>query len=305
MNRNTLVVIGLDAADYEIAKRWECSNILLENHHELETFAHTKDYPITAEVWPTIATGKMPDEGGQGGKRGSDWGGMMGLANRVAKMTLPKSTRAKIGRYLRNGKEVDSHFDPTGDDHLFGNGAVYNWPGITPAQNWARSEHWLEEFNNGEISDIEFLRRQIAFTGEELGWAIAMSRTWLPIVGTRCHILDHTGHAWCKQEDKLRIAYEMVDEMIEILLCEKYVGDIIIVSDHGIQVSCVGDSNPGMHSWRAMFGTNIDGILPDHVKEVRKWIQNETPEPPEIDGSWFESNMNTPTEHLKDLGYIQ
>lgn len=305
MSGTTLVVVGLDAADYELARRWDCRNILLENHDGIETFAHTKEYPITAEVWPAIATGRTPDEGGQAGQRGSDWDGVMGLANAAARLVLPQATRARIGRYLRNGREVDDHFGPTDDDHVFAAGAVYNWPGITPAQNWARSEHWLDRFDDGELSDLEFLRRQMAFTGEELGWALGMSRTWLPMVGTRCHVLDHAGHAWANQEEKLRTAYEMVDGMVERLRGDPAVGEVVVVSDHGMQVGFADDPDPGTHSWRAMVSTTLDGPLPDHVRAVRSWLESEMPEPDGINDAWGESTMDTPTEHLRDLGYIE
>lgn len=302
----TVVVLGLDALDTELAERWDCGNLLLDRHGGIETFAHTKEYPITSEVWPTIATGKLPSEGGHAGTRGSDWEGLLGVADSLAKVVLPQSVRAEIGRYLRNGREVDAHFGPTDGDHLFADGAVYNWPGITPAQNWARSERWLATLYDGELSDVEFLRRQAALTGEEFGWAIGMSDTWLPIVGTRSHILDHAGHAWCQREEKLRKAYEVVDDMVEVLLFAEHVDDIVVVSDHGIQTSFLGDDEPGSHSWRATIATTVavEGPLPEHVVDVRSWVDQYVPDAIGPEAEWDGRTIDTPTEHLEDLGYI-
>lgn len=46
----TLAVIALDAADYRLARQWNCENILLDNPGRIETFAYSKDKPITLEV---------------------------------------------------------------------------------------------------------------------------------------------------------------------------------------------------------------------------------------------------------------
>lgn len=64
---NTVCVLALDAADHELATRWECDNLLLDEHAELGTFAHTKDVPYTPEVWATVATGAGPEEHGVSG----------------------------------------------------------------------------------------------------------------------------------------------------------------------------------------------------------------------------------------------
>jgi predicted AlkP superfamily phosphohydrolase/phosphomutase len=60
----TLTVLGIDAADYRLARQWDCSNILLGNSQEIQTFSYSLDVPATLEVWPTIATGKLPQEHG-------------------------------------------------------------------------------------------------------------------------------------------------------------------------------------------------------------------------------------------------
>lgn len=299
----TLVVIGLDAADYALAKRWDCENILQTNNDKIETFSHTKDRPITAEVWPAIANGKLPDEGGKEGKRGSDWDGLMSIASTVGKKTLPKDWQIEIGRYLRVGQEVPEHYGPVENDHAFAEGAAFNWPGITPAKNWSRAHYWYMKQHTGEITDIEFLRHEVALTGQELGWAYSMSKLELPIVATRCHILDHAGHAWCYDEEKYRETYEMVDEMIGEMFSD-YPDDIVIVSDHGMQTEFTDDEDPGTHSWRSMVSTNFDSDLPEKVQDFREWVEWKMPRSGEL-GVWGEDTTDgATTEQLKNLGYI-
>lgn len=301
----TLVVVGLDAADHHLVSKWGLENLQLERFGRLETFAHTADTPLTAEVWPAMATGKHPEEMEQGGRRGDDWSGTLAVANRIAKLVLPQSTRTTVGRYLRTGREVDAHYGPSGGDHVFADGAVYNWPGITPAKNWSRSEVWLQRYHDGELTDLEFFRRQMALTGEELGWAAAMAGTWLPIVGTRCHALDHLGHAWAAHPDKLETAYRRIDELVETLRESPHVTDIVVCSDHGMQTTVLADDAPGGHSWRAMFATTNDDPIPDSVMGVRAWLEERTTHQTDMPSNWREYTMDTPSDRLRELGYIE
>lgn len=301
----TLVVVGLDAADYRLLKKWDLENLLLENHGPLETFAHSKDIPITSEVWPAIATGRLPEDGGTNGTRGSDWSGVMGVLESVASRTLPQSIRTTLGRYLRAGKTVEEHFLPAEGDHAFNEGVVYNWPGVTPATNWARSETWLARLNDGEISDADFLRVQMGLTGEELGWALAMSSCWYPIVATRCHILDHAGHAWASQPEKLRSVYERVDDLVGMLRESPSVSNLVICSDHGMETAVTGDPSPGTHSWEAYVASTRDEELPETVGAIRPWLEGIRPESTAIDKEWQGGSVDTDESHLRDLGYIQ
>lgn len=301
----TLVVVGLDAADYRLLKEWELENLLLDNHGKLETFAHTKEIPITSEVWPAIATGRLPGDGGTSGTRGSDWSGVMSIIESIANKTVPISIRKSVGRYLRAGKTVEEHYLPTNGDHAFSGGVVYNWPGITPAKNWARSETWLERLNDDEITDADFLQVQMGLTGEELGWAMGMANCWVPIVATRCHALDHAGHAWARQPEKLRSVYERVDKLVSTLRESEGVTDLLLCSDHGMETSVTDDPSPGRHSWNAYIGTTKEGDLPAAVEDVRWWIDRNRPPQPSVESEWRGGTVDTDESHLRDLGYIQ
>lgn len=318
----TLAVLGLDAADPRLAERWDCEHLLLDAHGGLETFAHSRDTPLTAEVWPVVATGRMPGEGdGAGGKRGSDWSGPLAVADSAGKRLVPQSWRATVGRYLRVGRPGDAMFGPdendgdSGDgdhvgersaaDHAFADGAVYNWPGLTPTRNWKRAEYWLEQFHDGAIDDRAFLRRQLAFTGQEVGWLAAMAQAGLPIVGVHAHVLDHAGHAWARQPEKLRTAYEQVDRLAGMVRTHDAVTDLVVCSDHGMQTAVTDDDEPGHHSFEGLFATTAGGDLPAHVADVRAWLEAHTPAAEPLGESWDEGDFDTPTEHLRDLGYIE
>lgn len=348
----TLAVLGLDAADPRLAERWDCANLLLDAHGDLESFAHSRDTPLTAEVWPVVATGRMPGEDGEsGGKRGADWTGPLAVADSVAKWVVPQSWRSTVGRYLRVGRPGDAMFGPdgsgsapgrgatdagpgdgpsgdpsggdaagsaptagdraTGDaagtarDHAFSEGAVYNWPGLTPTRNWKRAEYWLQQYYDGAIDDGAFLRRQLAFTGQEVGWLAAMAQAGLPVVGVHAHVLDHAGHAWARQPGKLRTAYEHVDRLAGLVRRHDAVSDLVVCSDHGMQTTVTGDDDPGHHSLRGLFATTVDDDLPAHVADVRAWLDRHAPEPEPLGEAWDERGFDTPTEHLRDLGYLE
>lgn len=300
----TLAVLGLDAADHRLLRAWGCDNLLLERAGELEPFAHSRDTPLTAEVWPTIATGRMPDEAEGGGRRGSDWSGGMGLADRVARKVLPRGWRSRLGRYLRLGRPGDAMFGPVEDDHVFADGAVFNWPGLTPTWTWKRAEHWLEEFHDGAIDDRAFLRRELAFTGQEMGWLAGMSRTELPIVGVHVHILDHAGHAWATQPAKLRDCYRHVDDLAGTLLDDDAITELVICSDHGMQTTVTDDPDPGHHSWHGVVAATFDGELPSHVSEMRDWLEAHVPAADPVADHWRTGGFDTTREHLEDLGYL-
>jgi hypothetical protein len=300
----TLTVLGLDAADLRLAREFDCENLLLDRQAKLESFTHARETPLTAEVWPVIASGRMPTDEGEGGKRGSDWSGAMGVLDRLSKLVVPQSWRSDVGRYLRVGKPGEAMFGDDDGDHAFSEGAAFNWPGLTPTRSWKRAEYWLERYHAGDVDDYGFLRRQLAFTGQEVGWLASMSQAGLPIVGAHLHILDHAGHAWARQPEKLRETYEHVDRLAGTLRAHDAVSELVIVSDHGMQTTVTDDGKTGHHHIEGMVASTFDGHLPGHVSDVRGWLETNTPEAEPVGQPWDEGSFDTPTEHLKELGYI-
>jgi hypothetical protein len=106
---DTLAVIALDAADHALLKQWDCKNILLDRHAELETFTGTHDIPITTEVWPTVATGLPPEKHGlvADGEQQS-WGNpILDAASVVSSKVLPASLRASAGEFVQKFRGND------------------------------------------------------------------------------------------------------------------------------------------------------------------------------------------------------
>lgn len=303
MPNETLCVIALDAADYKLAREWDCRNILLDKHGELETFSYSKDGPTTLEVWTSVATGVHPREHGMASTgEQQEWENpLLRVAGRVTPYVLPKDLRVKLGTLFR-GDDDDSvmTFEPTEHDQVFPEGGAYCWPGITPGEHLAETWHWLNLAEQGEIINEELWRRLYANAGKELGWLMGMSHTNQPLVGVHSHILDAAGHAFAERPERLREVYENVDEMLGRV--RKHVDDLVVLSDHGMEVGWInGDEEPGSHSWRAVFATTVDEPLPESVFDVREWLESQITQSNEhVDAA----SLDTTREQLEDLGYL-
>lgn len=299
----TLCVLALDAADYRLAREWDCENILLDTHDELETFSYSKASPVTLEVWTSVATGVHPRVHGiaSTGEQQEWENPILRAANRVAPHVLPKDLRIKLGTMLR-GDDDDSvmTFGTTDHDHFFPEGGAYCWPGVTPAKHLAETWHWLNLAEQGDIPNDELWRRLYGNMGREFGWLMAMSETTLPVVGVHSHVLDAAGHAYARRPERLREVYEDVDEMLARV--REHVDRLVVLSDHGIEVGWVEeDDSPGSHSWRAMVGTTEEGPLPESVLDVREWVEERTGDE---SAALDDASLDTTRDQLKDLGYL-
>lgn len=270
-----LVVLGLDAADLALAQRWQCENLLLKNYHELESFAHSRSFPITTEVWPTVATGRGPDDHGlvANGSQQSWDHPLLRAVSPVVRRLLPVEWRRQIGDSIRKSSlfgDEELSMKRVDGDHAFEDGAVYGWPGLTDAKNLLEAWNLLARFEDGELDDLAFLRALYGNAGEELGWAMAMAKFGTPLVGVHLHVLDAAGHAYAAREDQLRQVYEDVDTMVGAV--RSAVDALVVCSDHGMTVEWL-DDEPGEHSWRAMFATTEEGDLPGSVFDIREWLE--------------------------------
>lgn len=292
-----IVVIALDAADYALAREWDCENILLETYGEIETFTYGTETPSTLEVWPSVATGLHPEDHGIVNKNETAQSWENPVLQMGSKITqyLPNTVRSTLGKpFHRAGQK--KQFQQTDAPHVFEDGYVFSWPGITPAPNL--SEAWNLMFRTDkEDSMAEFEGELFKLFGSEVGWAARMAQTGAPIIGIHSHILDIAGHAYMTREDRLRSVYEQVDEMLGWI--KSSVDNLIIISDHGMQVSWI-DNTTGKHSMRAMFGTTIDGPIPESVFDVKDWLEARKPaKETENEGAGFD----TTAEQLEALGY--
>lgn len=300
MSSSPIVVLGLDAADYALVRKWDCNQILLENHRELKTEAYSLDQPSTFEVWPSIATGVSPVYHGlwlDVEKRESD----NSIHEMLARLNshLPNPVNKRIVDLKREifGNELPT----TNHQHVFDQGAVNNWPGITRSEDFDIQSDAFQRVMAGDLSIDRFRRDQVVYAAQSLGWLLGHVQGGSRIAGVHIHILDYFGHLFGDDPDVLQEIYTIVDDLIGCF--REYFDRFVIISDHGMQSSILReDRNPGEHSWRAMISTNMDGKLPESILDVRSWLEPRIPESVETNETYDASAA--PTEHLKDLGYL-
>lgn len=296
---DTLCVLALDAADYDLLRRFGCENALLEEHHSLEVFAHDFDVPQTTEVWPTVATGLKPEDHGMS-REVRQWENP--LLNTLSSVTavLPTDVRSTLGNIVRLTGAQRSIEQTNATDHVFDH--AFGWPGITPAEHLHEAWQWYNEARDGKLTVAELTTRLRANTGKEFGWLAAMSRSEAAVVGVHSHVLDVAGHLFATDPDRLQSVYEWVDELLGWL--RSYVDRLVVLSDHGMETTVTGDDDPGNHSWRAMIATEgVSEPLPSSVYDVRAWLEENASEIDGRDESAVE--IDDVEQHLADLGYIE
>lgn len=297
----TLAVVALDAADYTLARDWECDNLLLDSHGQLETFTHSFDHPFTPEVWTSVATGTHPEEHDVRDDA-ADWDSLpLQLASKVTQF-LPHDWRNRLGQPFRDrGHEQEIH--QTDAPHAFENGAVLGWPGISNAEHLSEAWSWASRMSNDEMSTDELREQTLGNTGQEFGWLLGMDEVGVPIAGVHSHVLDITGHAFASREENLREYYERIDDMLGWV--RENVDDLVVLSDHGMQVAWLDDDDPGAHSMRSMVAATegVQGELPESVFGVRAWLEENTGSTTATGGD-EDVGMDTAEERLRELGYI-
>lgn len=294
-------VVALDAADYRLAREWDCQNILQTTYKEIETFCYSKPWPLTTEVWTSVATGLHPSEHGISNiDEARDWDSTALAVASKATQYLPIGLRKALGRIVRQGG-AEQTLDQTDADHVFE--AVNGWPGISPASRLNHAWSLMDDVVDGRISDEEFQEQLKIQTAEAIGWLVAKSDCGHRSVGVHIHILDVAGHVYAERPEKLRTVYYWVDDQLGWVrdLCPW----LLILSDHGMQTSATGDDQPGKHSDKALVSGSegINRDLPDSVLDVADWLREEKSDPNERPTSSAE--MDAPREHLEELGYLE
>lgn len=301
---DTLAVVALDAADHALLERWDCENLLLDSHGGLETITGTREIPLTTEVWPTVATGLPPEEHGivANGEQQTWESPLLETASIISSRLLPERARVTAGEVVRNltGNEgTGMQLQQTTEPHPFPEDGVYGWPGLTDASHLLQAWRWLELANEDELSEREMLQNLYENTGQEVGWLVGLADRGFPVLGVHMHVLDVAGHLYADRESGLRRVYERVDELFGVI--RAVFDHILILSDHGIQVSWLNDEDVGNHSLRAYAATAVDDDLPESVFDVRDWIRAHRGTESYDESS---SEFATTEERLRDLGYI-
>ena len=298
-NEQTICLLALDAADYDLLTRWDCENILLEDHSAIETYSHTYEHPSTIEVWTTVATGVGPEE--HGAIMGAmEWSNPILKVGAKAAGLLPTKWREVIGQSAHEWSKAG--YPQTDMPHIFEEGLVGWWPGVTPAEHVVDAVKWTAgSATESGVPQAELWANMKGNAGQSFGFIEGGYDQSVPIVGVHCHMLDTAGHTFCRREEQLRRAYEWVDEKIGLLREE--VDKLIILSDHGMQVDWVEeDDSPGTHSMRSFISTNFDvSQHPETVYDVKPWIEGlNRPE----DRAEDSVVSDTTEEQLRELGYL-
>lgn len=299
----SIAVLGIDAADHALAEQWKCENLLLDTHQPLKSFSYSIDVPATLEVWPSIATGLHPTEHGvmlQASDRD-----MHSRVYRIAvqaNQTLPLPLRDRLREIKQRFGGVTSPQTSASTIFQASGGTVYNWPGVTPCDDWQRESEWFEAVVEGEMSEQEFYKRHLGHVGKGIGWLAAQIEAGVPVAGVHVHMLDHMGHLYGDRPDELRRAYIDVDSLIE-WLCRK-VDSLVILSDHGMQSTAIdADTEAGVHSERSFVAAKgVDETLPQSVFDVHDWLLDQVSEVKKKEETV--TTADAPMEHLEDLGYL-
>lgn len=299
---DSVVVLGVDGADYKLANLWNCENLLLENSRKLSTYAYSVDRPSTIEVWPTIATGiPIADHGMAIDDRG--WDSKSGLQHIVAAVNKAPNPVVKRLRAAKNKMSSQQRGKAYLQDteHVFSDGRVKNWPGITPAYLWAEMQDYFQLVHNNDVTVDEFYNRSLGNSGELIGWLAALAETQTPIIGAHIHTLDYMGHVYGKNPEELKTAYKAVDSLVGMLADQ--VDRLVILSDHGMQTTLTDEGDPGVHSFRAIVSSTFSEDLPETIEDVAPWLEQfkDKVNPQTGDTS---STIDAPEEHLRDLGYL-
>lgn len=297
----TLVVLGIDALDPDLVEAWDLEYAPLDDFGEMETYAHTKDLPLTPEVWPTIATGLGPKEHGITEENTSGWDNpFVDFASNYT-WFLDFATRGTLGDIAHKLTGADHHIPETDADSFFdGPGRlVHDWPGVENSQ-WLR-DVWATGIPEDGKTEEEFERDVLGLAVQQFAWVEEMVAHPSTLVATHTHVLDMAGHVYAEDEEKLRSLYEWTDDWIgRVLAAMSDEDEMLILSDHGIVTpnSPDGDLDYGEHSWRA-FSSSTGDSRPNSVFDVYDWVESHVDD--EYDPGTI---VDLPEEQLRDLGYI-
>lgn len=296
----TLAVLALDCCDYELARRWDCENLLLQSHSSLSVYAYSDpDMPFTLDIWPTVVTGLHAREHETHAE--PEWQHpALRLGSRVTAF-LPDDLRTRLGAIFVDEETVHdftvAHDEPT----VFDDGQIKEWPGVTEAPDLKESWKYLRRAKRGELSFDELERRMYQLFGSELGWLARAAELNESVVATHAHVLDVLGHTYGDDEERLREAYERVDDWVGVL--RERVDRLVLISDHGIQCTWIdGDEEPGVHSWRAMVSASWDTDVPTDVFDLHDWLAKQ--KGTETGGTGETARTAVTEEQLRALGYM-
>lgn len=301
----TLVVLALDALDAELVEYFDIDAYRLGTSREIGTYTNNFDGPYTLEVWPTVATGLDSREHGVAYSDNTDmeWDSPLLEAASYVTAHFPHKWRNQLGNIAEDVLGAECTFEVTDKPTMFdGEGRiVHNWPGVANPRELNKA--WdCADMKGEEALRGKFERELLGLAASQITWAREMLNHDVVLAGVHVHALDLFGHAYCRDEheDRYERLYRRVGEYVqEVSDALSSDDDLLILSDHGIQVSWLDDAEPERHSYRAYASTTIDDELFEDVFGVKDWVESHID-----DYDPDREKLNLPEERLRQLGYI-
>lgn len=308
----TFLILGLDALDFGLVEMWDLEPIQLENYRQIETFSYGHNVPYTLEVWPTIATGLHPRDHGITAKTSSDWENpILDFLSQYAYL-LPGRLQSRLGKFFESATSSEFALAETTAETIFDapNRTVHNWPGV------ANGRELLDVWNmiDAGYGKWSLEREVLGKAASQFGWAKEMLRHDTDLAGVHIHSLDVLGHAYASEGNDNTHSSSNLQELERIYRdFARRVGNIrgemddedelLILSDHGMtnELTDGPEAYHGGHSQRAFAGTTLDVELPGTVFEYFGWVNSHLEKSKHVG----EEPLAMPTEHLRDLGYIE
>lgn len=326
----TVVVLGLDALDSDLVDSVDHPNLTLDAHTPIETvLSSATDEPSTHELWPTIITGRHPDEHGLQLESGISWENpIIDLGSTLATTVLPKNVRSILGAWLLNNTdEVPfrtpvSYYSQNGLSTLFDNisAKTIGIPNYVVNPDLNDREHELR----GNLGDLfqhdptEETKHKHSSSNPREFYQLCLEMSMIRIARTRRAVrqkeyelifgytsgLDLVGHIAYENPALQMRAYEEMDEFVGELRKDLRADDeLVLISDHGLQ--------DGVHTNEAMVASTDAKIVEriDSVLDFRRVIEDELADGthrPQSDALDIKDSIESDDvqQQLKDLGYM-
>ena len=304
MSEGTTYVLGWDGLDYELCQEYGVADDFVPYHKRADTFANgVLGKPGTYELWPSIITGKLPEEHGvwliheeNGGAGAAN--PFVDIAAGAMHRYLPPRARLRLGIALRNRglslnqksadwyrrKGVSTVFDGR-DSRVIG---VPNYrneddEGLDLLAGWGKKmSRYLDIEADEEAERVVYRPRKslgavedwlVSEVGKKAGIVRAHTDGDHDIVFVWFAYVDTVGHTAPTVGDPnwQRRAYERAAEVTRDI--RDAVGEkdtVIVASDHG--------NREGQHTFDAFFGATDERALEgvDSVLDYREGIDRVT-----------------------------
>ncbi|XGI84221.1 alkaline phosphatase family protein [Halorutilales archaeon Cl-col2-1] len=322
----TLVVLGIDALDPELADPDDHPHLTLCSHASIDTIVSSAGEPSTHELWPSIITGLTPEEHGLKLDEGVSWENpVIDLGSEVADYVVPDGLQTLIGAWLLNNTEQDAfrvpatYYDKNGLETLFDGreAKAIGVPNYVTDPDDEDREHQLRrdmdelferdtDAKGGHTSDdpVEFyeLCMEMSMVRIALVRRALRSMNYELVFGYTSG-LDLIGHVSYDLPELQDRAYEELNDFVGELRGDLSEDDeLVVVSDHGLQ--------DGVHTDEAFISStdpsiveSVEGILDLRGVVNEELERGHIPDKPDYERDEGCEGERV-KEQLEDLGYM-